>query len=753
MSASVSTFCERPSEAPRLDSAGKGAFWGSVPLDVFPIQMGDLLLLERLNAGGMAEIFKAKTFGAEGFERIVALKRLLPAYVDNEDVISMFIDEARIAAQLTHQNIVQIYALGKHEGAHFISMEYIAGRDLREILNVLQARDEPMEPLAACWVVARTCEALDYAHRKRDAEGRELGIIHRDVTPQNVIISNEGEVKLCDFGIVKAASRLSRTQAGVLKGKYAYMAPEQVRGRTVDRRSDIFSLGAIFYEMLTGHRLFQGASDYAILEAVHNAQIPSPRTFVPDVSPEIEGILLRMLARDPNERYPWASEVLEDIAEVMHEDEKLFDSRHLRALVRSCVPTTSEAEEQTQMLPRGGRPDVAGQGPYPSLESEALRPIPDNGDSPVENRFGAPYVADRESFAEWSLPEMVRPASRAGGTPNPVCADDEKTTLIENSDDDATQHGRPPTDAPAPAQVRRLIDEPVLERTSEGTSPDETEGETHVKAPWRGARIESVFDVDIEELMRPDSNVDGAKPVEVTEDLDNAPSAIVRAVVVDGPLPAPSDAVPFVPRNLQLRATPVGERNLGDHASPEPSAVLDLSKPVPGEASASATPPPLHSASDLEASVERATFRDGAQRPPVGATAPRSPVGATAPRSPVGATAPRPPVGAMAQRSPAGARARRMIAAMFVLMIVAVAFVVALREPSTASLEIMSPSVDGAEVFLDGALVGRTPLRVANVSLGDHHVRIEARDHVPFAQTIHLRTARPHMMFVPLQSQ
>jgi serine/threonine protein kinase len=312
----------------------------------YPIPFGRHLLLERINVGGMAEVFKAKAFGVEGFERIVAVKRILPTLLEDDEFITMFIDEARIAAHLTHQNIVQIYELGKHEETFFISMEYVAGKDLRQILDYQKKLKVPMSIPKACFIVSRVCEALEYAHKKKDPAGRDLKIIHRDVTPQNVIISFEGEVKLCDFGIAKAASRVSRTQVGVLKGKFAYMSPEQVRGQPTDRRSDLFALGVIFYEMLTQQRLFLADSDYTTLENVRNAIIPPPREVNPQIPEGLEALMLKLLAADPKQRYQWASEVHEDLLDFLVQNNRLYHGRHLRTGMQETYGRDIEIENE-----------------------------------------------------------------------------------------------------------------------------------------------------------------------------------------------------------------------------------------------------------------------------------------------------------------------------------------------------------------------------------------------------------------------
>ena len=268
-----------------------------------PQTFGKYLLLDRISMGGMAEVFKAKSFGVEGFEKIIAIKRILPSMVEDGDFVAMFIDEAKIAGQLSHANICQIFELGKIGDAHFIAMEYIWGKDLLQISNRFRKLKQPMPIPLCCYVAAKVCEGLDYAHRKRDGQGRPLAIIHRDVSPQNVLVSYEGEVKLIDFGIAKAAVRSSRTQHGILKGKFGYMSPEQVRGLPLDRRSDLFAIGTLLWECLCGERLFAGDSDFATLEQVRNATVTAPslknRTVPPELGTAFKASTPRVLFEMP----------------------------------------------------------------------------------------------------------------------------------------------------------------------------------------------------------------------------------------------------------------------------------------------------------------------------------------------------------------------------------------------------------------------------------------------------------------------
>src|SRR5262245_1159136 len=277
----------------------------------------------------MAEVFKAKATGVEGFERLVAVKRILPSIAEDEEFITMFVDEAKIAVQLTHANIAQIFDLGRVEGSFFIALEYVHGKDLRAIFNRTRQRGEQLPIPMACYAIMKLCEGLDYAHNKRDAGGQFLNLVHRDVSPQNILVSYEGEVKIIDFGIAKAAGKAGRTQAGILKGKFGYMSPEQVQGFEIDRRSDVFGVGICLYELLTGERLFVGESDFATLEKVRNVDIMPPSTYNRRVPEELEQIVLKALARDRNARHQTAMQLHDELQGFMYGSGNFFGRRDL----------------------------------------------------------------------------------------------------------------------------------------------------------------------------------------------------------------------------------------------------------------------------------------------------------------------------------------------------------------------------------------------------------------------------------------
>ncbi len=328
----------------------------------YPIQFGKYLLLERIAVGGMAEVFKAKAFGVEGFERILAIKRILPNMADDDEFINMFVDEARIAVQFSHANIVQIYELGKYENQYYIAMEYVSGRDLRQILDNYRKRKEVLPLPVASFLVSKICDGLDYAHRKSDPSGKALHLIHRDVSPQNILVSYEGAVKITDFGIAKAEDRASKTQAGVLKGKFGYMSPEQVRGLEIDHRSDIFAVGILMYEMLTNKRLFLGDSDFSTLEKVRNAEVTPPSQHNPDIPAELERIMLKALAKERDERYQWCAELHDDLQQFLIEDNTIFNAKRLAAFLAHEYADDIKAEmhkmEEYMRMPPPSSPEA-----------------------------------------------------------------------------------------------------------------------------------------------------------------------------------------------------------------------------------------------------------------------------------------------------------------------------------------------------------------------------------------------------------
>ena len=280
--------------------------------DFKPVRFGKYLILDKIATGGMAEMYQAKMTSVEGFEKLVAIKKILPNLTQDKNLVKMFIDEAKLAAMLFHQNIVQIYDLGSMEGAYFIAMEYIHGKDLRVLGGKAKERNLPLPLEYALYVTCRICSGLDYSHNLKDFQGNPLELIHRDISPQNILVTYQGEVKIVDFGIAKAVKKSSDTKEGLIKGKVSYMSPEQAAAKPIDKRSDIFSTGILLYEMVTGKRMFEG-SDLQVLERVRKADFEPAENLVPDLPGEVSKILNRALAKGVTRRYKSCGEMLADL--------------------------------------------------------------------------------------------------------------------------------------------------------------------------------------------------------------------------------------------------------------------------------------------------------------------------------------------------------------------------------------------------------------------------------------------------------
>jgi serine/threonine protein kinase len=296
-------------------------------------KLGSYEVIRQLAVGGMAEIYLARTFGLEGFEKLVVVKRILPQYGDNERFVEMFLNEARLAATLHHANIAQVYDIGMAEGDYFFAMEYVQGEDLENIAAAAEEQGVPLSMDVALTLVAGLCAGLHYAHEK--------AIVHRDVSPSNVLVSFDGAVKLTDFGIARPTSRQSAT--GSLKGKIAYMSPEQCRAKPLDRRSDLFSVGTILYELTAGRLPFSGPSEYQVLHQIANEDVPPPSEMITGYPHDLERIVLRALARDVDRRYATALELQADIEQFAHQARFRVSPLVLARLMGSLFPPPSDA--------------------------------------------------------------------------------------------------------------------------------------------------------------------------------------------------------------------------------------------------------------------------------------------------------------------------------------------------------------------------------------------------------------------------
>ena len=293
-------------------------------------------MLKRLASGGMAEVFVAESAGIEGFKKQVAIKRVLPQLSKKEQFIAMFLDEARLSAHLSHSNVVSVFDIGVGDGTYFIVMEYVEGADLKGVVDHARkiGRQIPVE--AAVYVATRICQGLAYAHELK-SDGKPLQIIHRDITPANVLITRYGEVKIVDFGLAKASSQLAESDAGVIKGKFGYLAPETVLEKPVDQRVDVFAVGIILWEMLSGQRLFQGETDYQTVRKVRDAVVPPLSSLGLGATGDLEPILMRALARDPDARYQSARDLGRDLTRFLYRFGRPVSDDDIGELVRHAV--------------------------------------------------------------------------------------------------------------------------------------------------------------------------------------------------------------------------------------------------------------------------------------------------------------------------------------------------------------------------------------------------------------------------------
>ena len=313
---------------------------------------GRYFLIDKMAVGGMAEVFNAIFFGIHGFEMPIIIKRILPSLSANEKFVDMFVIEAKIYVALQHQNIVQIYDFNKFQDQYFIALEFVEGRDLKTLLQTLQKNSQRLPIEQALFIAHQISHGLEYAHTRCDDNGENLGLVHRDLSPANILLSYTGEVKVADFGIAKAKMHVEITDAGVLKGKYKYMSPEQARGEEIDHRSDIFAVGILLYEMTTGFPLFQANSDVELLEKVRNAEYIEPRKHNPALSPRLNKIICRALHPSPHGRFQSIKDLQEAIAGEMHPHTVSSLTRGLSLLMDDTFAESKRTDRERRKLNR-----------------------------------------------------------------------------------------------------------------------------------------------------------------------------------------------------------------------------------------------------------------------------------------------------------------------------------------------------------------------------------------------------------------
>ncbi|WP_240357079.1 serine/threonine protein kinase [Myxococcus eversor] len=359
-------------------------------------------LLRKIAIGGMGAVYLARQKGPVGFQKLLVVKRLLPHLSEDDEFIEMFLDEGRIAAHLNHPNIAQIYDLGDVDGQYFIAMEYVHGEAVGPLGLRAQQRKLSIPLALKCRIIADAAAGLDAAHNARSPSGRKLALIHRDVSPQNVLVGYNGGVKLIDFGVAKASGKFSQTVVGTIKGKHAYMSPEQARGEPLDHRSDIFGLGTVFYELLTHQRLFKRDTEIATLKAVVGTKIVPPSEISADIPKELDAIVLKALARKRDERFASAGEVQLALDEFLVQHKLHATPAHLAAFMQD---TYSEELEEERLA---AEPTVIHYDPRIAARQQAAAAAAagDTGNS-------APKAAPRTASAPPRKPGASSPSAPA----------------------------------------------------------------------------------------------------------------------------------------------------------------------------------------------------------------------------------------------------------------------------------------------------------------------------------------------------
>jgi len=512
----------------------------------------------------MASVHLARMDGPGGFQKWVAIKRIHPHLVEDETFVNMFLDEARVAARISHPNVATVFELGKHEDTYWIAMEYLHGEPLREVMRRTEELGQPMPPEIACRVIADAAEGLHAAHELLGKNGEKLGLVHRDVTPHNLFVTYDGSTKVVDFGIAKFSSRMANTRAGTLKGKLAYMSPEQVAGEPIDRRTDVFALGVVLWELTTGQRLFRMESDLDTLAKVQECNVPRPSTIVRGYPIDLEKIVMKALAKTKNERYRTSREFSRALQSLLMRRGLFIASDEVAAYMVSVFGDRIQkreahlrwAAEVTQTLDidklKGQLPNSPWQaedGSILTYNSEVQASQPNTARGPPRPAAGAPAPEPPpSSMPATARPPNMRPTLRGGaaGVPPPAAPVPRASTLARPVDPVRSED--PPTLAGRQGSPSGNLGRPAQPPPSFDDDFDDS-GDTIVSSSMP----------DMEELRRmpaPPAPAAGVAPLGIT--LTHAASPVAMAT---GPrtlpprLPTPPPLPPVVvPTGMPLEA-------------------------------------------------------------------------------------------------------------------------------------------------------------------------------------------------------
>jgi eukaryotic-like serine/threonine-protein kinase len=431
--------------------------------------------LYRLAAGGMAEVWVAQSVSVAGFKKKVAIKRILPGLLKDDRFVRMFLDEARLSLHFNHANVVTVFDLGKSDETYFIVMEYVEGTTLKQILEYLQERGRKVPLALVLWILIETLKGLEYAHNLKDPETDEpLHVVHRDISPPNLLISWNGEVKLTDFGLAKATTQLESTDAGVVKGKFSYLSPEAAHGQPVDGRTDVFAVGILAYEMLTMRRLFLGDTDYQTVESVRAATVPSIRAQNSEVSDQLEKIILKSLARDLDQRYRNASEFAEELLEFLFANRLKVSARDLSDLLADLRSIREAKEAQDKAA---GKREMTLIEELMAEELANFRSIDDEAATEHDASTGSRSLLDDDFDSSAplvdGLDDLIGPAGdapmpppRASAKPSTSVGSPRPTAPVPTAPEDLPDADEPPTLPPGTPVPHTRLPSPPPRQTS-----------------------------------------------------------------------------------------------------------------------------------------------------------------------------------------------------------------------------------------------------------------------------------------------
>jgi eukaryotic-like serine/threonine-protein kinase len=564
--------------------------------------LGRYEILRLLSVGGMAEIYLARSAGIAGFEKKVVIKRMLPQFAQHQTFVDMFLGEARLAATLDHSNIVQVYDIGESTGDYYYAMEYVPGVDLRAIVGE-ERRFGRMVPIAIATAVARgMCAGLDHAHSRTGPDGNLLGIVHRDVSLSNILISYHGAVKVTDFGVAKIASNNNRTRAGMLKGKLGYMSPEQVCSEPLDRRSDVFGIGIVLWELLAARRLFVGDAEFAVLQRIVHGIVPPPSTIRADLPPALEAIVMRALARDRAERYQTAREMQRDLESFARERRLAISDIELGEYMTNLFPASQETDTIDYEAQDGGgddegesmRLEVAEAVAIPTVswrrQAEASTPAVvaiGNDDRRRKRAIAAAAVVTALGIGAW--------AAIAGGRDTPPA---------QTAEVAAATPGQPAAPAPTPVPAVAVPStEPTLPMAAHLPPPPS------VPAPAAAAPIEEAPD-EVALAGPPDAGIAAQRRVQrprvVPAPARTAPPPARRA-------PAPSVATATARTAPELPAPPPTTTAPAPATTPAPAPPARVATQIPPTGPARAPAPPKLGSLDAVPSIGAVDISGGLQ--------------------------------------------------------------------------------------------------------------------------------------------